>query len=736
MKTIHTAAFACLMSACLTAACANLPTDTATGTTPVAAASHEPATDTYHGVAVADAYRWLENGQDPDVRSWTAAQTQRARAYIDALPYRQQLGDRLMQLISSNSPSYAGLRYVGGRVFAYYSDPSKQQTMLAVMGPDANPANARVFLDPNAMDASGAIAIDWFKPSPDGHQVAVSLSRGGSEDGDLHIFDVENGRQIGEVIPHVQYPTGGGDAAWSEDGRAIYYTRYPGEERPEADRHFFQTVWRHQIGTDWRSDRQILAQGLPRVAEIHLDYSREAHALLVTVANGDGGEFAHYVIREGVPPIQVTHFEDGVDYATFAPDGSLYLVSEKNAPRRQVLRLAPGQGSLLGARVVVPQTPDVIDTDFAGDDPIVFVGNRMFVRYLAGGPSRVRQFDLSGRARGMLPLPTAASVDEMEPVGDDLLYSVETYTERRAYHRYSGGHDTLTQLVRTGPYNFDDMEVVRVMARSKDGTQVPLNIIRRKGTELNGQNPTLLYGYGGYGISERPGFLGSTMRMFFDAGGIFVDANLRGGGEFGEAWHQAGALTHKQNVFDDFAAAAQYLIDHHYTSPDKLAIQGGSNGGLLMGAMITQHPEMFRAVVSSVGIYDMLRVELDPNGQFNITEFGSVQDPAQFHALYAYSPYHHVVDHTAYPAILMQTGENDGRVNPMQSRKMTARLQAANSSDHPILLLTTSAAGHGIGSPLSVQVGQSADRLTFLFDQLDMTWPPPPPPAAPTPASE
>jgi prolyl oligopeptidase len=279
-----------------------------------------------------------------------------------------------------------------------------------------------------------------------------------------------------------------------------------------------------------------------------------------------------------------------------------------------------------------------------------------------------------------------------------------------------------TNLRVTSPVRFDDMEVTRVTARSQDGTDIPINIIRKKGLALDGSHPTLLYGYGGYGVSETPFFLGATRRLFFDAGGVYAIANLRGGGELGEQWHAQGALTKKQNVFDDFAAAARWLIDQHYTSPQKLAIQGGSNGGLLMGALLTQHPELFRAVVSSVGIYDMLRVELDPNGEFNTTEFGTVTNVDQFRALYAYSPYHHVTDGVAYPAVFMQTGDNDGRVNPMHSRKMTARLQAATSSRYPILLATSSEAGHGIGSPLSVRVGQTADYLAFLFDQLGMPW--------------
>jgi prolyl oligopeptidase len=252
---------------------------------------------------------------------------------------------------------------------------------------------------------------------------------------------------------------------------------------------------------------------------------------------------------------------------------------------------------------------------------------------------------------------------------------------------------------------------------SKDGTKVPVNIIRKKGLKLNGKNPTLLYGYGGYGVNEQPAFSASR-RIWLDAGGVYVDTNLRGGGEYGEAWHKAGNLTHKQNVFDDFYAAAQYLVAHHYCDARHLAIMGGSNGGLLMGAELTQHPEAWHAVVSAVGIYDMLRVENSPNGAFNVTEFGTVKDPAQFKALYAYSPYHHVKDGQAYPAILFLTGANDPRVEPWHSRKMVARLQAANSSGKPILLRTSSSSGHGIGSSLDEIIAERVDIYTFLITEL------------------
>jgi len=675
--------------------------------------------DVIQGVSVADPYRWLEDAASADVKAWTGQQTQRTRAYLDALPYRAAVHERLASLITQASPRHYELTHAGDRLFAMYFDPTRQQRTLVVMGADADPSKAKVVLDPNLLDPSGATAIDWYVPSPDGKRVAVSLSLGGSEDGTLHVYETESGKLVGETIPHVQFPTAGGDAAWRPDGTGFWYTRYPGEDRP-ADRGFYQQVYFHRIGDDPKTDAHVFGEGLPRIAEIQLDYSDSVGKLLITVQNGDGGEFAHYVGGPDGRFTQVTRFADGVDFAKFGPDRALYLVSERNAPRRQVQKLAPGVFDLQRAATIVPQGEDVVSVDFFGEDSLVFAGDRMYVRYLAGGPSRVRIFELDGKPAGEVPVSGIAAVDEVEPVGSDLLYSVETYLTRVQFYRLSGGRSVETALKATSPVRFDDMEVLRVFTESKDGTRVPLNIIRRKGIALDGSHPTLLYGYGGFGISLTPAFLGAARRVWFDAGGVFVVANIRGGGEFGQEWHQQGMLTRKQNVFDDFVAAAEYLLRERYTTTKQLAIQGGSNGGLLMGAALTQRPELFRAVVAEVGIFDMLRVELDPNGQFNVTEFGTVRIPEQFRALYAYSPYHRVREGVRYPAVFLSTGENDGRVNPMQSRKMAARLQAATGSGEHVYLITTSAAGHGMGSPLAVQIDQMADYLTFLFDQLGM----------------
>jgi prolyl oligopeptidase len=684
-------------------------------------------TDVYHQVTVSDPYRWLENAADPKVHEWSAAQDARTRKYLDGLPQREPIFKQLLTQISATSSSYHELRAVGDAVFAYYTQPPKQQPMIAVLSNAADPSQARIIVDPNIINPKGTTAIDWFVPSPDGKLLAVSMSENGSEDGTLHLFDVASAKEVGPQIPRVQFPTGGGSLEWSPDAKGFWYTRYPGPDRPAAEQHFFQQIYFHRMGEDPSKDAYVLGKDFPKVAEIHLDARFNPKLIVISVANGDGGEFAHYVIGAGGRPRQITHFNDKVVAAAAGPDGALYLVSRKGAPHGKLLRLDPGATDLSRAATIVPESDGVMlaSGEFGGQ-PVVVTPDALYLREIVGGPSRVAIFDHAGKPAGTLPLPDVASVDEVEPLSDGtLLYDVATYLRPPYFSRYDPhtARASDTQLAQKSPVSFADTEVIRERVKSKDGTLVPINIVRRKGTPLNGVNPVLLYGYGGFAISETPAFLGAYIRLWLDGGGVYVVANLRGGGEFGEDWHTQGALTHKQNVFDDFLAAAEHLIAQKFTDRDHLAIMGGSNGGLLMGAALTQRPDLFRAVVSLVGIYDMLRVELDPNGLFNTTEYGSVKDPEQFKALYAYSPYHRVIDGGTYPAVFMATGETDGRVNPAHSRKMIARLQAATGSGRPVFLSINAHAGHGIGSALSIRVNQEADIYAFLFDQLGMKLP-------------
>jgi len=703
-----------------------LSADAGTPPTPV-----QPVVDQYHGTSVTDPYRWLENATDSKVRAWSDAQNVRTRSYLDGLAVRAPIKTELTRLISATSPSYYALKRGGGTIFAMYSHPPKQQPMLAAMPLSADLKAARIVIDPNAIDAKGTTAIDWYVPSPDGTKVAVSLSEGGSEDGTLHIFDVATGQELDTPIPAVQYPTGGGSMAWAADGKSFWYTRYP-STGPAEDRHFYQHVFLHRLGTPAANDPDVLGKEIadPKIAEIGLDDEFDPGNPTAVIENGDSGRFAVYALNKD-KWVQVAAYGDHVIAAVFGPDHALYLVSRADAPHSKILRLAPGDFDLKHAKTLVAEddgTIAAVTEDVT--QPFAIAGDRLYVKKLVGGPSRVDIYDLAskdgaGKKLGELPLPGVAAVDEVLPVGDGVLFSVATYLRPPYFAHYDASTAKVeeTALAQTSPISFEDAEVVRDFATSKDGTKVPVNIIRRKGTKQDGTNAVLLYGYGGYGISMTPRFLGADRRVWLNGGGVYVIANIRGGGEYGEDWHRQGALTHKQNVFDDFFAAAEYLVSAQYTMPKRLAIMGGSNGGLLMGAELTQHPQAFRTVVAEVGIYDMLRVELDPNGAFNTTEFGTVKDPDQFRALYAYSPYHAVKPGVPYPSVLFMTGANDGRVNPLQSRKMAARLQAATSSGQPIYLRTSADSGHGHGSALSVRIDQSADYLAFLFDQLGMSLP-------------
>jgi prolyl oligopeptidase len=677
----------------------------------------KPVATEYHGVTVEDSYQWLEADDDSQVKAWSDAQNQQTRKYLDSFPDRAAIEKQLQAWYAKTSPNYSSLVSRPGILFAMKFQPPKQQPMLVTLASADDLKSEKVVLDPNVLDTKGTTSIDWFVPSLDGKYLAISLSKGGSEDGTLHFYETATGKALPDTIAHVQYPTAGGSAAWNADGTGVFYTRFPRKgERPDPDLNFYQQIYFHKLGTPETEDKYSIGKEFPRIAEITLAASRDGKYILATVANGDGGDFAHYLLGPHGTWKQITQFSDQIKRARLGRDNALYLLSRADAPRGKVLRLPLDVPELKNAAEIVATGEAVIEQIIPSTDAL-------YVADLLGGPSQIRRFDLNGKNETTISTPQISAVQELLTLEDgSLLFRDVSYTEPATWFHCPNGktEPVKTALQSTSPVSFADIEVRREFAPSKDGTKIPLNILSRKGMKRDGNNPTLLYAYGGYGISMSPNF-DFTRRLWFDRGGVYVVANIRGGGEFGEEWHKAGNLTKKQNVFDDFAAAGEYLIKENYTRPGKLAIQGGSNGGLLMGAMITQHPDSFRAVVSSVGIYDMLRVELAPNGAFNVTEFGTVKNPEQFKALYAYSPYHHVVDGTKYPAVLMMTGANDGRVAPYHSRKMTARLLAANKSENPILLRTSSSAGHGIGTALSERIKQSADIYAFLFSQLGMT---------------
>ncbi len=672
-----------------------------------------PMMDEYHGIPVQDPYRWLENTTDPQVRAWTEAQNRLVRETLYAVPERSAFHEQLKKIYGEASPEYSQLQSHLGRIFAIKKQPPLQQPLLVTLASVDDLSTERVLLDPNQLDPSGGTAIDFYVASLDGRLAAISISKGGSERGDLYIYDVETSQPLSDVIRRVQAPTGGGSFAWTEHNDGVYYTRYPRPgECPQEDLDFYQQIYLHRIGQPESEDIYMIGKDFPKIAECSLETTDDGRYLLLTVRNGDGGERAHYVRDPQGNWTQITRFEDEAKAALPGPDGHLYLLSRQNAPLGKILRLPLDHPVLEDAQVIVPEGSLTIQS-------FLPTPNYLYVYVLDGGPSRLRLFDHQGTEIATVPTEPVSGIWEMKRgEGDTALFLVSSFLDPDHWCCYdpASGEVMDTALRTTSPVDFDDCEVVREFAISRDGTRVPLNILRRKGIRLDGSNPVLLYGYGGFGVNLSP-FFWPRLRVWLDLGGVAVIANLRGGGEYGEEWHQAGNLTHKQNVFDDFIACGEYLVNSHYTTPQRLCIEGGSNGGLLMGAVLTQRPDLFRAVAAHVGIYDMLRVETDPNGAFNVTEYGTVSNPQQFEALYDYSPYHRVTPGTSYPAVLFTAGENDGRVLAYHSRKMTAKLQSASSSGRPVLLLTN-VSGHGFGTPLEELISEEADVFAFFASQL------------------
>ncbi|HMC15576.1 MAG TPA: prolyl oligopeptidase family serine peptidase [Albitalea sp.] len=680
-----------------------------------------PVTDAFHGVSVTENYRWLEDLQSPAVQSWVAQQNALTRATIDKLPTRPGIEQELVELIGKAPVTRREFQYAAGKLFAMKKQPPANQPRLIVLTDPLDTATEKLVVDPNRLNAKGTTTIDWYVASLDGKTVAVSLSDNGSEEGTLHLFDVASGRKLPDTVPRVQSATAGGSVAWAPGNRGLFYTRYPqGSERAPEDANFYQQVWFHQLGTPASKDRYVVGKDFPRIAEIALSATEDGRYTLADVANGDGGDHAFWLRGPAGRWQRIADFDDGVRNLVLGRDQRWYALVLKGSPRGRIVAAPLAQPALAKARLVVAES----DKTIAALTP---ARSRLYVEYLAGGPQELHAFSLQGE-----PLERIGDADIATVVvgtalrGDALLFGSESFVKPFAWYRYGPSPreprpKPLKTALSEEPTNvrLDDMVVVREFATSKDGTPVPLNIVYRQGSPLDGTAPALLTAYGGYGVSMQPRFSPRTA-FWLRHGGVYVLANTRGGGEFGEDWRRAGNLVNKQNVFDDFIAAAQHLVRRGYTAPARLAIEGGSNGGLLMGAALVQRPDLFKAVVSHVGMYDMLRFELSPNGAFNATEFGSVKDPAQFKALYAYSPYHHVVDGGVYPAVMLLTGINDGRVEPHHSLKMAARLQAASVSGKPVLLRVAGDAGHGQGMALSSQIELDADVFAFLFDQLNI----------------
>ena len=673
-----------------------------------------PVTTTYHGVDVTEDYRWLEDASSEETRAWTVAQHERTMAYLRALPSYEDIRRRAEEILAADSTSYARPQRGGATYFVLKQQPPKQQPFLVTLADPSDIATERVLIDPNAIDPTGATAIDWYVPSPDGSIVAVSLSSHGTEEGTLYLYDAETGDRVAAEIPGVNNGTAGGSMAWRGDSAGFWYTLHP---QPDG---FYEEVWYHDVIGGEQQDRRDLAGVFAdgRIVENELTSSPDGRWVLDRAQKGDGGEWQLFVRGQDVGGAWwlLGDLADKVVDAAFGPD-AIFLLSRQDAPHGQVLRLPIVHGATVGdATIVVPHSALTIER-------IEVTHDRLWVLDIDGGPSGLRVFDHDGEPLGPIGLPPVCAVTDLTRLGDDrVIYAVETFVSPRTWlvAADADAEPRRTALDTSTPLDFAGMDVRRAFARADDGTEVPITLIAREGVLDAGPAPTILTAYGGYAISLKPTFMPGRL-LWLEQGAVFAVANIRGGGEYGERWHDAGRLLTKQTCFDDFAACARHLVTTGVTTVDRLAILGGSNGGLLMGAVLTQHPDIAAAVIAQVPVLDMLRVELHPNGAFNVTEFGTVEDPDLFAAMYAYSPYHRVVDGTAYPAVLLTAGEFDPRVDAYHAKKMTARLQAATSSDAPILL-RVEAGGHGIGQPLDQSVGLLADVFAFAAAQVHLAW--------------
>ena len=663
-------------------------------------------TETLHGETIADPYRWLEDGESAATREWTEAQNALTRSYLDAVPARGDLHHRLDQLLAIGAISVP--TPARGRYFYQRRDGRQNQPVLyvrqGVHGED------RAVIDPNALDPGGTIALDWYYPSDDGRLLAYGLSENGSEQSVLQVLDVDSGAILGERIPR----TRAADLAWLPDGTGFYYTRYPAPgEAPEGEEHYHRAIYFHGLGSDPAVD-PLVFKPVEKEHWPSVGISPDGRWLVIGVARTfDQTDLYLQDLRSGTPPVAVAK-DLAASFEGEVAHGRLFMRTNLDAPTYRLYVVNPERPGRDGWReIVAPRSDAVLEG-------VRVTADRLALSYLERASSRLRLTDHEGRNGREVLLPTLGSLfgAGAEWDGGELFYGFSSYTVPPGVYRIDleTGAEELWRRVEADvdPSRF---EVSQVAVPSKDGTEISMFLVHRAGLKRDGDNRVYLTGYGGFNISMTPAFSRSLL-LWLERGGVVAIPNIRGGGEYGEDWHQQGMLGRKQNSFDDFIAAAEWLIENRYTTPARLAAAGGSNGGLLMGAMLTQRPELFRAVVVQVPLLDMLRYHRFLIARLWIPEYGSAEDPAQFPWLRAYSPYHHVRDGVAYPAVLLATAESDTRVDPMHARKMAARLQAATSSARPILLRLESRAGHGAGKPLNKVLEELTDTWAFVFSEV------------------
>ena len=684
-------------------------------------AEPKPVVDIYHGTKVVDNYRWLENGASPETEKWVGDEMAYTRAILDPLPGRDAIHKRLTDLLSIGNitpPVLAGKHY-----FYTKREGMQNQPVLYVRdeinGPD------RVLVDANQLAADGTIALDWFQPSENGKYVAYGTSPSGSEMSTLHVIETKTGT----ILPDTIERTRAASVAWLHDNSGFYYTRYPKKgDVPAGQEMYNRHVFFHLLGSPLVTDNPIFGEGRDPEDWPSVSLSNDGRWLLINVSQGwTKSELFLKDLKSDKGPIRLTTGKNFL-YGADVCEGKVYITTNEDAPRYRVFVTDAGNFERDAWKEIIPQTDAVLQG-------AAVYGGKLFAQYEQNATSQLKLFDLDGKKISDVSLPAIGTVFGTGGKWnrDEMFYGFQSFTLPPSIYRISvnavnapassdlPGGTTLWTKVDAPSIDPSAYEVTQEWYQSKDGTRVPMFIVHKKGIQKNGKNPTLLTAYGGFNVSLTPTF-SRTAYLWMEHGGIFAMANLRGGAEFGEDWHRAGMLDKKQNVFDDMIAAAEHLVSEKYTDKNHLAIQGGSNGGLLMGAMITQRPDLFRAVVCQVPLLDMLRYQNFQIAKLWIPEYGSSENPDQFKWLYAYSPYQHVKAGAEYPSILFMTADTDTRVDPMHAKKMAALMQSearnGQSKTRPILLRIEHKAGHGAGKPVTKQIEEYTDVYSFLFWQL------------------
>jgi prolyl oligopeptidase len=669
--------------------------------------------DEYHGVRVEDPYRWLEDLDSDETHEWIAAQNRVTAAWLGSIPERAEIRERLTELW--NYERYGIPVKEGGRYFFVKNAGLQNQNVLYMM--DTLDGPARVLLDPNEMSPDGTVALISFNVSPDGRHVAYGLASGGSDWQEWRVRDVNTGRDLPDHLRWVKFS----QSAWTHDQEGFFYSRYdePVDASAMKKANFYQKLYYHRLGTPQSEDELIYHRPDNRKMGFLPTVTQDGRYLVIHVWKGTESENAVFCKDLSVPGSPVVELLSDFDasYNFSGSDGPLlWFQTDLDAPRGRVIRIDLRDPARERWQEVIPEDEETLQS-------VTRVHRRLIALYLEHAHTRVRLFDLDGSPVRDLELPGLGTVTGFAGKLDDsqTFYCFTGYTTPSTIFCY----DVETgenQVFRQPRVDFDPgrFETRQVFVRSKDGTRVPMFLTHRKGLKLDGTNPIYLYGYGGFSTSVTPAF-GVTSLVWMELGGVYAVANLRGGGEYGEEWHQAGSRLHKQNTFDDFIAAAEWLIVSGYTSAERLAIAGFSNGGLLTAASMIRRPDLFGAVVIGVGVLDMLRFSRFTIGWGWVSDYGSPENPEEFEVLYSYSPYHNLERGTEYPPTLIITADHDDRVVPAHSFKFAAALQYAQGGDDPVLIRIETRAGHGSGKPVSKLIEEAADELSFLLKSLGLS---------------